>query len=375
MDPELNRYVKLFVKLGIFVLAILAVYLIITFMLPVIGNVLSYLPSLLLPFILAIIMAMIIEPVVIFFVRKTRMKRGWAVVLSLFLLVGGFIYVISWLISRVIKDLMRLFPEVAAYSDQVTESFLVAISDLKVFYLKLNLPVEVQTAMHNSLQGAIKTFSSLVSNSIDILTAAVGLLPGIFAFIMIVAIATFLISNDRHELKQFVYRFLPVNTQSKTTSIFNQLIKILVGFLRAYLILISITAVLTMMLLKVIGVEYILTIGILVGLLDMLPILGPGLLFVPWILVEFILGNTKLGLGLLVIYLIISLVRQFTEPKIVGENIGLHPLVTLMALYFGLKLGGAAGLVLGPVTVVIIIASYRAGLFDSLNWRKTNDRL
>ncbi len=375
MDPELNKYVKIFVRLGIFVLAILALYLIIAYMLPIIGNVFSYLPSLLLPFVLAIIMAMIIEPVVIFFERKTRLKRGWAVALSLLMLVGGFIYVISWLISRIIKDLMRLFPELAAYSDQVTESFLAAISDFKVFYLQLNLPIEVQTAMHNSLQGAIKTLSSLIGNSIDILTAAVGLLPGIFAFIMIAAIATFLISNDRYELKQFVYKFLPVNTQSKTTSIFNQLITILLGFLKAYLILISITAVLTMVLLKIIGVEYVLTIGIFVGLLDLLPILGPGLLFVPWILVEFILGNTKLGLGLSVIYLIISLVRQFTEPKIVGENIGLHPLVTLMALYFGLKLGGAVGLILGPVTVVIIIASYRAGLFDSLNWRKTNDHL
>jgi len=370
LDPELNRYVKLFVKLGIFVLAMLAVYLIVAFILPIIGNVLSYLPSLLLPFILAIVMAMIIEPLVIIFEKKIRLKRAWAVALSLFIMVGGFIYIISWLISRVIRDLMTLFPELAAYSDQVTESFLAAISDLKVFYLKLNLPAEVQTAMHNSLQEAIKTFSSLVSNSIDILTAAVSLLPGIFAFIVIAAIATFLISNDRYELKKFVYRFLPVKTQSKTSSIFNQLIKILVGFLRAYLILISITAILTMTLLKVIGVEYVLTIGIFVGLLDLLPILGPGLLFVPWILVEFILGNTKLGVGLLVIYLIISLVRQFTEPKIIGENIGLHPLVTLMALYFGLKLGGAVGLILGPVTVVIIIASYRAGLFDSLNWRK-----
>ncbi len=375
MDPELNRYVKRLVKLGILVLAILAVYLVIVFILPILGNVLSYLPSLLLPFVLALIMAIIIEPLVIFFEKKTRMKRNWAVALSLLLFVGGFIYLVSWLISRVIKDLVKLFPEVAAYSDQVTESFLVAISDLKVFYLQLNLPVEVQTAMHNSLQGAIKALSSLVSNSIDSLTALVSLLPAMFVFIMIASLATFLITNDRSELKQFVYKFLPVNTQSKTTSIFNQLIKILVGFLRAYLILISITAILTIVLLKVIGVEYVLTIGIFVGLLDLLPILGPGLLFVPWILVEFILGNTKLGVGLVIVYLIISLVRQFTEPKIIGENIGLHPLVTLMALYFGLKLGGAVGIILGPVTVVIIIASYRAGLFDSLNWRKTNERL
>ncbi len=371
LDPELNRYVKLLVKLGIAVLAILAIYLLISHLLPIIGKAFVYLPSLVLPFVLAILMALIIEPLVVFFQKKARLKRAWAVALSLLIFVGGFIYIISWLISRIIKDLVKLFPQMATYSDQVTESFLHAISDFKVFYLQLNLPLDVQNAMYNSLQGAVETLSSMLRNSIDILTAAVGFLPGIFVFVVIAAIATFLISNDRYVIKEFLYKFLSLNTQSKTSSIFNQLVKILVGFLKAYLILISITAVLTMVALKIIGVDYVLTIGILVGLLDLLPVLGPGLLFVPWIVVEFILGNTGLGLALSVIYLVISLVRQFMEPKIVGENIGLHPLITLMALYFGLKLGGVVGLILGPITVVIIVASYRAGLFDGLNWRKS----
>ena len=284
--------------------------------------------------------------------------------------VGGFFYIISWLISRIIKDLVKLVPTLVSYSDGITESFLTAVSDLRLFFLELNLPPEVQEALHNSLQQSIKTLSSMVSSSIDLLTATVSLLPGLFAFIMIAAIATYLISSDRYLIKEFLYRFLSLNTQSKTTKIFNQLVKILLGFLRAYLILISITAVLTMILLQILGVDYVLTIGMIVGFLDMLPILGPGLLFVPWIFIEFMLGHTKLGIGLLTIYLFISLVRQFTEPKIIGENIGLHPLITLMALYFGLKLWGGVGLLLGPIIVVIIVACYRAGLFESFKWRQ-----
>ncbi len=370
MDPELNRYVKLLVKLGILVLAVLAIYMVIAYLLPIIGAVFTHLPGLILPFLIALIMAVIIEPVVVFLQKRTRMKRGLAVALSLLVLVGGFIYIISWLISRVIKDLMKLFPDLGAYSDGIIESFLGAIKDFKVLYLQLNLPPEVQEAMQNSLHQGITALSSMVSSSIDILSATLSMLPGVFAFILIAAIATYLISSDRYEIKQFIYKFMPVNTQSKTSSIFNQLVDILLGFLRAYLILISITAILTMVMLKILGVEYILTIGILVGLLDMLPILGPGLLFVPWILIEFILGHTSMGVGLLVIYLVISLVRQFTEPKIVGDNIGLHPLITLMALYMGLKLFGAVGLLLGPVTVVVVVASYRAGLFENWKWRK-----
>jgi sporulation integral membrane protein YtvI len=370
LDPELNRYVKLLVKLGILVLILLAAYLVTAYLLPVMGGVLAYLPSLLLPFVIALIMAVIIEPAVIWLQRKTKMKRGWAVALSLLLFVGGFFYIVSWLISRIIKDLVKLVPTLVSYSDGITESFLTAVSDLRLFFLELNLPPEVQEALHNSLQQSIKTLSSMVSSSIDLLTATVSLLPGLFAFIMIAAIATYLISSDRYLIKEFLYRFLSLNTQSKTTKIFNQLVKILLGFLRAYLILISITAVLTMILLQILGVDYVLTIGMIVGFLDMLPILGPGLLFVPWIFIEFMLGHTKLGIGLLTIYLFISLVRQFTEPKIIGENIGLHPLITLMALYFGLKLWGGVGLLLGPIIVVIIVACYRAGLFESFKWRQ-----
>jgi len=369
LDPELNKYLKLLVKLGIIVLFFVAVYLLIAYFFPIIGKILSYLPSLILPFIFALLMAIIVEPIVVFFEKRCKLKRAWASAVSLILLVGGSIYIISWMISKVIKDLMSIFPNITAYSDQTVDSFLAAVSEIRLFYLQLNMPVELQEAMQDGLQQGIEYLSSLLSSSIDILTVVVSMLPEFFIFLMIAAIATFLITNDRYEIKRFLYDFIPSSVQNKTSFIFNQLGNILLGFIKAYTILISITAVLTMILLKIIGVDYILTVGIVVGLLDLLPILGPGILFIPWVVVELILGNTSLGMGLLVIYLIISLVRQFMEPKVVGDKIGLHPLVTLIALYVGLQLGGAAGLILGPVTVVIIIASYRAGLFDRLDWR------
>jgi predicted PurR-regulated permease PerM len=122
--------------------------------------------------------------------------------------------------------------------------------------------------------------------------------------------------------------------------------------------------------LKILGVKYVLTISLLVGLADILPVLGPGAVFLPWIVWQFINGRTGMGISLLAVYIIISVVRQFLEPKIVGDNIGLHPLTTLISLYVGLQLGGAVGLILGPVTVVIFIACYRAGVFDRFDWRK-----
>ena len=117
---------------------------------------------------------------------------------------------------------------------------------------------------------------------------------------------------------------------------------------------------------------YIFTIGILVGILDILPILGPGTLFIPWIIWEIISGDTGFAVSLLVLYVIISVVRQFLEPKIIGDNIGLHPLATLISLYVGLQLGGIVGMIAGPVLLVIFIACYRVGVFNRFNWRKSD---
>lgn len=98
--------------------------------------------------------------------------------------------------------------------------------------------------------------------------------------------------------------------------------------------------------------------------------IGPGTIFVPWIIWEFATGSTRMGVSLLLVYATISIVRQVLEPKIVGDNIGLHPLVTLISLYVGLQLGGLVGMILGPVSVVIFMACYRAGIFPGLEWRK-----
>jgi len=94
---------------------------------------------------------------------------------------------------------------------------------------------------------------------------------------------------------------------------------------------------------------------------------------IPWIIWEFITGHTGMGISLSVVYTIIIVVRQFLEPQIVGDSIGLHPLATLLSLYVGLQIGGITGMILGPVLVVIIIASYRAGLLERFDWRERHE--
>jgi sporulation integral membrane protein YtvI len=190
-------------------------------------------------------------------------------------------------------------------------------------------------------------------------------------FLGISAVATFLIIKDRALIRTFVINFLPARSHSR--DIISELFKTFSGFVKAYSILMTITAVMTLVGLKILGVEYALLIGLLVGIFDILPILGPGAIMVPWIMWEFMTSNTSMGFSLLVLYVIITVVRQFLEPQIVGDSIGLHPLATLISLYVGLQVGGVPGMFLGPIIVVIFIACYRAGLLDRFDWREKHE--
>jgi sporulation integral membrane protein YtvI len=370
MDPELQKNMKLLTKLSILVMALVAIYLLFTYVFPILGQILSYLPIIFLPFILALLLALITEPVVRFFESRLRLSRIWAVVISLILVVGGFIYLVSAIISIIIRELSRLYPQIAHYSDQIVNRVITTISDFQVFYLRLNLPPQVEATIQDNLGKSLQALQALLDASINGLVHILTMLPGALIFLMIATVATFFIMKDRKMLKEFSMRFIPGSAQSKTVKVISELFGALVGFLKAYGILITITAVVTMVSLKILQVEYVLTIGLLVGICDILPVLGPGAIFVPWIIWNFISGNNSLAISLLVIYVVISVVRQFLEPKIVGDNIGLHPLATLISLYAGLQLGGIIGMIMGPVIVVIIMACYRVGLFEGLGWGK-----
>ena len=370
MDPELQKSLKTLVKLAILVLALLTIYLLFAYVFPIVGRILAYIPLLFLPFIIAVALAVVVEPIVAFFETRLRMKRSLAVILSLVLSVGGFIYLISLAIAQVVKELSGLYPLMISYSDQVINKIISALSDFRLLYLEMDLSPELQQALGDNLQKASDLLQSIANESLKYLVNIFASLPGAFILILIAMVATFFIIKDRALLRSFVLQYIPGSARSKSQEVIGELFRALIGFVKAYSILISITAIITIISLKIIGIKYIITVGIVVGLLDILPILGPGTLFIPWIIWELISGRTKLAISLLIVYVVISVVRQFFEPKIIGDNIGLHPLATLVSLYVGLQLGGVVGMIMGPVLVVIFIACYRAGVFDTINWRK-----
>lgn len=148
----------------------------------------------------------------------------------------------------------------------------------------------------------------------------------------------------------------------KKTSIYNDISKVTskladtgIGYLRSQLLIMVMVAVCCVTGLVIIGNEYALLLGIGIAIMDALPFIGSGMVFIPWSIIMLLNGNVFGAAVLITTYLVCQIIREVIEPKLIGNKIGIKPLFTLMAMYIGLKLFGIAGFILGPVGLVLII--------------------
>ncbi|MGI6513428.1 MAG: sporulation integral membrane protein YtvI [Syntrophomonadaceae bacterium] len=372
MEPELLRYLKILVKTAVGVLALVGIYLLFTYIFPIIGDVLGSLPVYFMPFILALLLALLIEPAISFMETRMRLKRGPATLLSMLLVLGSLSMILVLLVSRLIRELASIYKTLSMRSGDISQVIADILKQVDVFYRRLQLPPEVEASVQENLFRLLSYLENVINSVVTALIDVASSLPGYFIFLLIALVATYFIACGRPEIRDWFLRWLPESWEGKTRTVARDLVGAFLGWVKAMLILTSVTAILTIVGLSMLRVNYALTIGLLTGLLDILPILGPGTLMIPWAIISFITGNTGIAVGILVLYMVIVTVRYILEPRVLGDNIGLHPLVTLIALYVGLRAAGVVGIILGPALVVVFLACQRAGVFDKWSWKRVD---
>jgi len=372
VEPELLRYLKILVKTAVGVLALVGVYLLFTYIFPIIGDVLAALPMYFMPFILALLLALLIEPAISFMEEKIRLRRGPATLISMLLVLGSLSTILVLLVSRLIRELASIYKSLSMRSGDISQVVTDILGQVDVFYQRLALPPEVEASLQENLFRLLTYLENIINSVVTTLIDIVSSLPGYFIFLLIALIATYFIACGRPEIRDWILKWLPESWEGKTRTVARDLVGAFLGWVKAMLILTSVTAILTIVGLSMLRVNYALTIGLITGLFDILPILGPGTIMIPWAIIAFINGNTGLAIGITVLYVIIVTVRYILEPRVLGDNIGLHPLVTLMALYVGLKAAGVVGMILGPAVVVVFLACQRAGVFDRWSWKRVD---
>jgi sporulation integral membrane protein YtvI len=337
-----------------------------------------YLSTLTYPFIIAVFIALLINPFVNILEKKIKIPRGIAIIISILLLICIIAGILILLVAEIVTGTTYLAKVVPGHLELLAvyiETFFVnKILPLynQLTYIFNNLGTNQQQSIIDNIQNigeqVATSVGSFIKSFLEKIPVMISWLPNAATVIFFSLLATFFISKDWYKFKEVLKTILPQKARNSGKTIFEELKRALIGFLRAQATLISITTTIVLIGLLILQVDYSITIALLIGLVDILPYLGTGLIFVPWIIYLAFSGSLPLAIGLGVLYLIVLIQRQIMEPKVLSSSIGLDPLATLVSLFIGYKLIGFLGLIAGPVTLVILRTLHNAGVYEDL-WK------
>lgn len=328
------------------------------------------------PFIIAIVCAIILHPFVSILENKLKFPRSIATlaVLTIFLCIGTFF--IAAIVSELIQGTTFLATKIPTHF----QDFVVLCKELfyknvlplydKLAALVHSLDTSQQQAINQNLEKLINQFTASGTMMIKMfllkIPETLSFLPSSLTVITVTLFATFLVTKDWHQLQKVKDTNLPFLNTVIVKDVYKHIKSSLLGLLRAQIILIFLTATSIYIGLIILDINYALTIAILAALLDLLPYIGTGVIFVPWIGYSFLMGNYSLTIQLSILYMAIVIVRQILEPKLLSASIGLNPLATLLTMFVGLNLWGVVGLLISPFLLIIWNSCYQAGVFKQL---------
>ena len=338
---------------------LLAIYLAFKYVLPEAFAWLKFLLVILFPFLLAAMFSVFMEPLVVLLGRWNRFSRAVTVPVAMLLFFGGIGFILTLLISRLITELTNLSMALPQKLVQLEQIIDVWFKKGVLFYG--TLPKTVTDNLRDTLYNISVTLQEWTTDLVGILLHVVSGVPGAILIVIVSLIATYFFSKDREKISALWVKIVPAPWGENSIEVIRQVAGAFQAYVRAQVILIAISTLISIAGLRLIGIEYALTIGLIIGFLDMVPVLGPGTIYVPWAIYAFVTSDIVLGLQLLILYLVVMVLRAVMEAKVVAVNLGLHPLAVLVAMYIGLKTIGVLGLVLGPILVIAIQAAIKAG--------------
>ncbi|HHY16657.1 MAG TPA: sporulation integral membrane protein YtvI [Firmicutes bacterium] len=317
---------------------------------------LKYVMPYVLPFALGAFLAFLLDPLVSFLTKRTRITRGWAAFISILLMAVGLSLILSWGITRLaqeIADLYGYFPEYYGEFNRILGDVLRVAGEFSQRF-----PEPLARIAQDQWNSLYSLLSAVVTGAGGVVKG----LPGFSISMVFTIISTYFLIKDRDTISESFRRLLPEKTFDRFKNVENTILSGIVAVVRAQILLVLLTMIVNILGLSLLNTRYAVGIGILLAVLDILPVIGPGLIYFPWIMYHFIWGRLWTGVGLLVLYGSVSFLRQVIQTQLVGREMGLHPLATLFSLYIGFRLFGAIGIIYGPLVAILIIGLWAAGI-------------
>ncbi|NLL92361.1 MAG: sporulation integral membrane protein YtvI [Ruminococcaceae bacterium] len=316
------------------------------------------------PFVVAFFVALVLQPPIRWISKRLKIKKSIvALVLSvLFYLILVLIVVLLGVrLVTAISDFLLGLP------DLYNKSIMPVLNDLFVKFEKWmetldpTISETINLSMPELLKSLGRSFTGFSVSAVGKLSGSLTQIPKLLVSVIFSILSTVFISAEMTEIKNFISAQFSEETRKMARNIRVQLSKTILQYARSYSVILVITFVELSIGLLIIGIKDAILIAALIAVFDILPVVGSAVILVPWGLISLAQGNLRIGIGLLIMTAVITVIRNIIEPKIVGEHVGLPPLVTIMSMVIGGYLFGGIGVLALPVSVAIISALNEAG--------------
>ncbi len=320
------------------------------------------------PFVVGWIIAMIANPLVRFLESRLKVVRKHGsmlvVVTVLALIIGGIYLLVSKLAmeaSGLAKDLPGLWAafqtEARRIGSQLDQTFaflpdqvgknLEAVAD--------NLDSYIGVVLQNMATPTVEAAGSVAKS-----------LPSLLVNTVVIILSSYFFIAERDKILNLWKRYLPENSKKHMAHMRQDAVRLVGGyFIAQFRIMFVVAAILTVGLL-ILQIPYSFLLALLIAFLDFLPVFGTGTVLIPWGLIKLLAGEYYLAGGLILLYILSQFIRQAIQPKIMGDTMGLPPLVTLILLYIGFKVSGLGGMILAVPVGLLFLNLYKYGIYDSM---------
>ena len=330
------------------------------------------------PFIIAFVLAYALQRPIKWAQKKLHLKSHGIISFLLVLLVVSIVF------GALSIAVFVLFNELKGFASYLTAQFssfdeLIVTLENYAMGVIVRLPEGIRGTVGDYVTNAFDSLGkgqsqidlSMLSAPLSGAWSVVKSLPSTILSVVVAVVSCFFMASDYDKVKELVLGFFSDRKRKSIVKTKRTATKAIAKLLKAYVTIMAITFAemfLGLFLLKLIGVydgSYIAIISFVTCIMDIVPVLGTGTVLLPWAAYNLLFGNFGMGVGLLVIYAAITVIRQIVEPKLVANQAGLPAIVTIMAMFLGVRIFGAFGIILLPFTVIILKLLYDEGIFSS----------
>ena len=309
------------------------------------------------PFIVAVLVSQMIDPIIRFLMKIFRGKRQLSTVITLFIIVLPITAFLAVLIYRIVEELYNAILSVPAMYQTLSSAVEQWTKESKIFEMLIP-DLEAQTIPH-ILGGFGVSLSGAASGLIGTIVSVISYLPQVMIFTFITLIATYFVSADRLRISQAFNRNFPQNTLDYVHGMYRGIFKSFFGYLKTQLILVTVSFVILLAAMLILGQRYAILLAVLLTFFDCIPGVGTAIILFPWAAVAFMQGNVFLGVVLITLYFVVFITRQLVEPRLMGGQTGIHPLLIMISIYAGFRIFGLVGVFVGPISTVVLVTLFR----------------